>query len=221
MSNADTMQGHYVPAFAAHIFRTNQLKEPSERINLKGIAIGNGLTDPGKKSCTGAAASNVVHDLNSVTCLTACALACAGTQYGSYAPYAEAKGLISTAASKGIQLVCAALPAVLQARQFSMVRSQLHDAAGDTDPVRLLCAAVVAILQGRHHDVQRWRAADMLLVSGSSFLEAAHVWSAACRTHSFPCAMTSSCFECVQGHVHVPGITVCPCGCAHRQCQHL
>jgi hypothetical protein len=29
----------------------------------------------------------------------------AGTQYGSYAPYAEAKGLISSTASQGIQLV--------------------------------------------------------------------------------------------------------------------
>lgn len=36
-----------MPAVAAHIYRTNQLKNPSERINLKGIAIGNGLTDPG------------------------------------------------------------------------------------------------------------------------------------------------------------------------------
>jgi carboxypeptidase C (cathepsin A) len=65
--------GHYVPAFAAHIYHTNKFKDPSKVINLKGIAIGNGLTDP-------------------------------GTQYGSYAPYAEAKGLISSTASQGIQL---------------------------------------------------------------------------------------------------------------------
>lgn len=42
-------QGHYVPAVAAHIYRTNQKKHESERISLKGIAIGNGLTDPGTK----------------------------------------------------------------------------------------------------------------------------------------------------------------------------
>lgn len=41
------LQGHYVPAFAAHIYHTNKFKDPSKVINLKGIAIGNGLTDPG------------------------------------------------------------------------------------------------------------------------------------------------------------------------------
>jgi Serine carboxypeptidase len=41
------LQGHYVPAFAAHIYHTNKYKDPSKVINLKGIAIGNGLTDPG------------------------------------------------------------------------------------------------------------------------------------------------------------------------------
>lgn len=41
------MQGHYVPAVASHIYRTNQKKDPSQRINLAGLAIGNGLTDPG------------------------------------------------------------------------------------------------------------------------------------------------------------------------------
>lgn len=69
----ESYAGHYVPAVAAHIYRTNQLKNPSQRINLKGIAIGNGLSDP-------------------------------GNQYGSYAPFAEAKGLISSTASQGIQL---------------------------------------------------------------------------------------------------------------------
>jgi carboxypeptidase C (cathepsin A) len=69
----ESYAGHYVPAVAAHIYRTNQNKDPSARINLKGIAIGNGLTDP-------------------------------GNQYGSYAPFAEAKGLISSGSSKAIQL---------------------------------------------------------------------------------------------------------------------
>ena len=41
------LQGHYVPAFAAHIYHTNKFKDPSKVVNLKGIAIGNGLTDPG------------------------------------------------------------------------------------------------------------------------------------------------------------------------------
>ena len=39
-------QGHYVPAVASHIYGTNKAKPADKRINLAGIAIGNGLTDP-------------------------------------------------------------------------------------------------------------------------------------------------------------------------------
>ena len=39
--------GHYAPAIAHRVFRGNQeKKEGTEMLNLKGVAVGNGLTDP-------------------------------------------------------------------------------------------------------------------------------------------------------------------------------
>ncbi|KAL5139396.1 Serine carboxypeptidase-like 49 [Glycine soja] len=42
----ESYAGHYIPAFAARVHRGNKAKE-GIHINLKGFAIGNGLTDPG------------------------------------------------------------------------------------------------------------------------------------------------------------------------------
>ncbi|KAK4754559.1 hypothetical protein SAY87_002663 [Trapa incisa] len=41
----ESYAGHYIPAFAARVHQGNKAKE-GIRINLKGFAIGNGLTDP-------------------------------------------------------------------------------------------------------------------------------------------------------------------------------
>ncbi|PSR98016.1 Serine carboxypeptidase-like [Actinidia chinensis var. chinensis] len=41
----ESYAGHYIPAFAARVHRGNKAKEGTH-INLKGFAIGNGLTDP-------------------------------------------------------------------------------------------------------------------------------------------------------------------------------
>ncbi|XP_047149302.1 serine carboxypeptidase-like [Vigna umbellata] len=41
----ESYAGHYIPAFAARVHRGNKVKE-GIHINLKGFAIGNGLTDP-------------------------------------------------------------------------------------------------------------------------------------------------------------------------------
>ncbi|MBA0692448.1 hypothetical protein Goari_010006, partial [Gossypium aridum] len=41
----ESYAGHYIPAFAARVHRGNKAKE-GIHINLKGFAIGNGLTDP-------------------------------------------------------------------------------------------------------------------------------------------------------------------------------
>ena len=38
----ESFAGHYVPAFSHRIWRTNQRKPEGERINLKGLAIGDG-----------------------------------------------------------------------------------------------------------------------------------------------------------------------------------
>ncbi|XP_022890082.1 serine carboxypeptidase-like [Olea europaea var. sylvestris] len=42
----ESYAGHYIPAFAARVHQGNKAKE-GIRVNLKGFAIGNGLTDPG------------------------------------------------------------------------------------------------------------------------------------------------------------------------------
>ncbi|XP_027163790.1 serine carboxypeptidase-like [Coffea eugenioides] len=42
----ESYAGHYIPAFAARVHRGNKAKE-GIHINLKGFAIGNGLTEPG------------------------------------------------------------------------------------------------------------------------------------------------------------------------------
>ncbi|RDX85908.1 Serine carboxypeptidase-like 49, partial [Mucuna pruriens] len=42
----ESYAGHYIPAFAARVHKGNKAKE-GIHINLKGFAIGNGLTDPG------------------------------------------------------------------------------------------------------------------------------------------------------------------------------
>ncbi|KAL2525887.1 Serine carboxypeptidase-like 49 [Abeliophyllum distichum] len=42
----ESYAGHYIPAFAARVHQGNKAKE-GIHINLKGFAIGNGLTDPG------------------------------------------------------------------------------------------------------------------------------------------------------------------------------
>ncbi len=39
-------QGHYVPAVAHRIYVANKRREGPINIKLKGLAIGNGLTDP-------------------------------------------------------------------------------------------------------------------------------------------------------------------------------
>nr|XP_009768976.1 PREDICTED: serine carboxypeptidase-like [Nicotiana sylvestris] len=41
----ESYAGHYIPAFAARVHKGNKAKE-GLHINLKGFAIGNGLTDP-------------------------------------------------------------------------------------------------------------------------------------------------------------------------------
>ena len=38
--------GHYIPVVGSHIWHTNKAKPKSGRINLKGLAIGNGLCAP-------------------------------------------------------------------------------------------------------------------------------------------------------------------------------
>lgn len=42
----ESYAGHYIPSFASRINQGNKNKE-GIHINLKGFAIGNGLTDPG------------------------------------------------------------------------------------------------------------------------------------------------------------------------------
>jgi carboxypeptidase C (cathepsin A) len=42
----ESFAGHYVPAVASHIFHATQSGEAQPPINLQGLAIGNGLTDP-------------------------------------------------------------------------------------------------------------------------------------------------------------------------------
>lgn len=42
----ESYAGHYVPAFAHRIFVANQKEDGPVRINLRGVAVGNGLTDP-------------------------------------------------------------------------------------------------------------------------------------------------------------------------------
>nr|AMN14854.1 putative serine carboxypeptidase type 3 [Nepenthes mirabilis] len=42
----ESYAGHYIPAFAARVYQGNQANEGIQ-INLKGFAIGNGLTEPG------------------------------------------------------------------------------------------------------------------------------------------------------------------------------
>lgn len=39
----ESYAGHYIPAVAHHIWAFNKAADPAERINLKGVAIGNGL----------------------------------------------------------------------------------------------------------------------------------------------------------------------------------
>lgn len=45
----ESYAGHYIPVFAAKIWRHNEHTAADNRINLKGVAIGNGLTDPGNQ----------------------------------------------------------------------------------------------------------------------------------------------------------------------------
>lgn len=42
----ESYAGHYVPAVSHRIYTYNNGVSPDKRINLKGLAIGNGLTDP-------------------------------------------------------------------------------------------------------------------------------------------------------------------------------
>ena len=42
----ESYAGHYVPAFARAVFDANDRDDSPVRVNLKGIAVGNGLTDP-------------------------------------------------------------------------------------------------------------------------------------------------------------------------------
>ena len=39
----ESYAGHYIPVVTHHIWHTNKAKSKDERINLKGMAIGNGL----------------------------------------------------------------------------------------------------------------------------------------------------------------------------------
>ena len=43
----ESYAGHYVPAVSNRIFLENNKPDTKNKINLKGFAIGNGLTDPG------------------------------------------------------------------------------------------------------------------------------------------------------------------------------
>ena len=43
----ESYAGHYVPAVSNRIFLENSKPGTDKKINLKGFAIGNGLTDPG------------------------------------------------------------------------------------------------------------------------------------------------------------------------------
>ncbi|CAD7955962.1 unnamed protein product [Amoebophrya sp. A25] len=42
----ESYAGHYVPAIGHHVYSMNKKASDADRINLKGLAIGNGLTDP-------------------------------------------------------------------------------------------------------------------------------------------------------------------------------
>ncbi|KAL9679574.1 hypothetical protein QQ045_017440 [Rhodiola kirilowii] len=42
----ESYAGKYVPAIGSYILKTNSLKSDSDKLNLAGVAIGNGLTDP-------------------------------------------------------------------------------------------------------------------------------------------------------------------------------
>lgn len=39
----ESYAGHYIPAVAHHMWASNKGADPGRRINLKGVAIGNGL----------------------------------------------------------------------------------------------------------------------------------------------------------------------------------
>ncbi len=39
----ESYAGHYIPAFAHHLWRTNKAKPEGERIKLRGLAIGDGV----------------------------------------------------------------------------------------------------------------------------------------------------------------------------------
>ena len=43
----ESYAGHYVPAVSNRVYKYNQAVAPEKRINLKGIAIGDGYTNPG------------------------------------------------------------------------------------------------------------------------------------------------------------------------------
>ena len=38
----ESYAGHYIPAFSHHVWRTNRDKAEGDRINLRGLAIGDG-----------------------------------------------------------------------------------------------------------------------------------------------------------------------------------
>ena len=42
----ESYAGHYVPAVSHRIYEYNKLVSPDERINLKGLAVGNGMFHP-------------------------------------------------------------------------------------------------------------------------------------------------------------------------------
>ena len=42
----ESYAGHYIPVVTHHIWHTNQAKAEGERINLAGMAIGNGMCAP-------------------------------------------------------------------------------------------------------------------------------------------------------------------------------
>ena len=45
-SPAKSHAGHHAPAFARAVFDANDRDDSPVRVNFKGLAVGNGLTDP-------------------------------------------------------------------------------------------------------------------------------------------------------------------------------
>jgi len=47
----ESYAGHYIPVVTHHIWHTNKAKAEGERINLAGMAIGNGMCGCGPTPC--------------------------------------------------------------------------------------------------------------------------------------------------------------------------